>query len=102
MHPRDLMQRLQKSAPPTIVDVRSGFEFRSGHIPGALHAPLWRLLLRLVTLPADRQTLLVVACEHGPRAELAASLLRRRGYREVQLLDGHMAQWRRANLPLER
>lgn len=102
MNPRDLAQRLKQSAAPLVVDVRSGFEFRAGHIPGALHAPFWKVLLRLARLPQDRRTPLVVACEHGPRAQLVAGLLRGRGYADVQLLAGHMAQWRRAGLPLER
>ena len=80
--------------------MRSGFEYRAGHIPGAVHAPGLKILLRLAPLPKEKQALLVVTCEHGPRAQLARSFLALAGYRNVELLAGHMAGWRRAGLPL--
>lgn len=98
----DLARMLSFKKPPCILDVRSGIEYRTGHIPGALHAPSWRLLLRLVALPREKDAPLVVTCEHGPRAQLARSLLGLAGYTNVVLLDGHMAGWRRAGLPMER
>lgn len=96
MQSKDLAKRIRSRQQPTVVDVRSGFEFRSGHIPGAVHAPVWKILLRLAKLPADRNAELVVTCEHGPRAQLAKGLLSALGYRNVALLDGHMAGWRQA------
>lgn len=102
MQARELLQKIKAKQSPLILDVRSGFEYRAGHIPGAVHAPAWRILLRLAPLPKEKQTMIVVHCEHGPRAQLASSLLALHGYRTVTLLDGHMAGWRRAGLPLER
>ncbi len=98
----DLAKMLSFKQPPCILDVRSAMEYRSGHIPGALHAPSWRLLLRLVPLPREKEATVVVTCEHGPRAQIARSLLGLAGYANVVLLDGHMAGWRRAGLPVER
>jgi rhodanese-related sulfurtransferase len=85
---------------PVVVDVRTGIEFRGGHIPDALHAPTWKIALGLVSLPPDRQTEMVVLCELGPRAMMAQTLLAARGYRNTSLLDGHMAGWRRAGHPV--
>ena len=102
MNPRELARRLLTQHPPVVVDVRSGFEFRSGHIPGAVHAPTWKMLLRLAPLPAARDTELVLTCEHGPRARIALGLLEVFGYSRVTLLDGHMAAWRRERLALEK
>ena len=100
MQPDELVRRLAKGSAPAVVDVRTGFEFRRGHIPGALHAPTWQILLGLAPLPADRQAELVVLCELGPRAMVARGLLAARGYRNATLLDGHMAGWRRAGHPV--
>ena len=98
----ELLKRMNEGRPPAVIDVRSGFEFKSGHVPGAIHAPSWQLMLRMATLPADRQAELVVTCEHGPRAMLAKGLLGTMGYRNVDLLDGHMAGWRMAGCPVEK
>ena len=53
MHAKELIQRMKSKSSPTVVDVRSGSEFGSGHIPGAIHAPTWKILLKVAQLPAD-------------------------------------------------
>jgi rhodanese-related sulfurtransferase len=102
MQPKELARQLKSKTPPCVVDVRSGFEYRSGHIAGAVHAPALKILFGLAPLPKAKQASLVVTCEHGPRAQLASGLLRLRGYRNVVLLVGHMSGWRRAGLPVEK
>jgi len=102
MHARELHQLMTSKKAPTVVDVRSGIEFRSGHIPGAIHAPGLKILLRTAPLPTDKNGPLVVTCEHGPRAQLALALLGWLGYRNTVLLEGHMSNWRRERLPLEK
>ncbi len=103
MQPKELQKQLKSKTPPLVVDVRSGMEYRRGHITGALHLPLWKLMFRLNGgLPRDTGTPLVVVCESGSRSQLAAEMLRRRGYRAIHYLDGDMAAWRRANLPQQK
>jgi rhodanese-related sulfurtransferase len=102
MESRELANRITSKKTTTVVDVRTIFEFRNGHIPGALHAPTWNILLGRAPLPADKSTALVVTCEHGPRAHLARIVLGLFGYHNVELLDGHMAAWRDARYPLDR
>lgn len=100
MKPQELHKRMAARQSPAIIDVRTGFEFHAGHIPGAIHAPAWKILLRLARLPVDKNAELVVTCELGPRAQVAKGLLTFFGYRNVELLDGHMAAWRNGGYPL--
>ena len=102
MQALELLRRIKAKKPPTVVDVRTGFEFRKGHIPDAIHAPSWKILLRLARIPSDRDSELVLTCEHGPRAEICKVLLGALGYRNVVLLAGQMAGWRRAGHPLDK
>lgn len=102
MEPRELLKRMKTKQPPTVVDVRTIFEFRKGHIPGVVHAPTWKILLKLARLPSDKNAELVVTCELGPRAQIAKGLLEFYGYRNVALLAGQMAGWRQAGLPQEK
>ena len=95
MHPLELLKRMNSGNPPIIVDVRTVFEYRKGHIPGAIHAPTWKVLLCLTRIPSDRNAELVVTCELGPRARIVKGLLNVFGYRNVVLLGGQMAGWRR-------
>ena len=61
-----------------------------------------RILLRLARLPRDKSAEMVITCEHGPRALMAQGILTARGYRNNSLLDGHMAGWKKADLPIEK
>lgn len=98
--PADVARRLGRPDAPMILDVRSRAEFRSGHVPGALHVPFWRFLFGIPdTIPRDAE--LILYCGHGPRARFAHMRLRARGFFRVACLQGHMAGWRHARLPEE-
>ena len=102
MKPENLTSKLKRKSPPLVIDVRSGGEFRSGHIPGALNLPVSSLPFKRAALPRDRRILLVIACEHGPRAVLAKGILGLLGFKNCELLDGHMHGYRNKKLPLEK
>jgi rhodanese-related sulfurtransferase len=102
MQASELAKKIGSKNAPHVIDVRSAWEFRAGHISGALHVPMLSILFRRALLPVNREDLMVLTCEHGPRAQLMKSVLGLAGYRNVVLLDGHMSGWRRAGLPLER
>jgi hydroxyacylglutathione hydrolase len=82
-----------------VVDVRAEAEWNAGHIPGSVNIPLGELEQRLGELPKDE---LVVHCQSGGRAAIAASLLRARGFTGVQLFSGGFAEWCRAGQPSSR
>ena len=95
MKATDLAEQLASHPDTVVVDVRSAFEFRRGHVPGAVHLPFWAAAFRPLHTPGPSAPV-VVYCGHGPRAWIAHTLLRLRGAAGVCLLDGHMAGWRRA------
>ena len=83
-----------------VLDVRPESEFRAGHIPGALSAPLEELESVADGLPKRRD---VVAYCRGPYcvyADEAVRLLRARGLR-ARRLDVGFPEWRRAGLGVE-
>lgn len=96
-----IQQLLDQEQPLLIVDVRSETEYRSGHIMGALHIPFWKVLARRAVFAEHRSCVIVLCCEHGPRARLAGWLLARvAGIAGIDYLDGHMSHWRRDKRPL--
>jgi rhodanese-related sulfurtransferase len=96
-----LMEQIAKGTAPVILDVRSQHEFSSGHIPGALHVPFWKIASESRKLSAFREKPIVVYCGHGPRAYIAGAVLRRRGFQSVAYLKGHMRRWRSLKFPVE-
>jgi rhodanese-related sulfurtransferase len=105
MTPEDLQQRIEAGTAPKILDVRSRWEYRQGHVPGAVFIPFWAMsflgpfLARRI--PAKRGEPLVVYCGHGPRAWMAGAALLSWGFRDIQYLEGHWAEWKRGGRPQE-
>jgi hydroxyacylglutathione hydrolase len=82
-----------------VVDVRSGAEFRGGHIPGACHIPLGHI-------PEDadklsRDSALVVHCQSGNRSPVALSVLCSMGFHHVANFSGGFAAYQREGLTVE-
>jgi rhodanese-related sulfurtransferase len=95
------MARLDAGDAPLILDVRSPGEYAAGHIPGAVNIPHDALGVRLDELGADPDREIVVHCQSGRRAATAEQMLMDAGYTGIQHLDGDMAGWRSAGLPVE-
>jgi rhodanese-related sulfurtransferase len=89
----DLHARIEAGRAPVVLDVRSRDEFAAGHIGGAINIPHDEIGVRLADLGPDRSREIVVCCAMGGRAAHAASALRRAGFTDVKLLDGHMRGW---------
>ncbi len=80
----------------TILDVRNDDEWSKGHLAGATHIALGHLREE-VGLPVD--TPIVVQCQAGARSSIAASVLKRAGYRNVTNLTGGYNAWVEAAQP---
>lgn len=102
MKAEELERSIKSRQAPVILDVRSGFEFKSGHIPAAIHAPLVKILKITQAVSQNKTDLLVLTCEHGPRAQLARMLLKWHGYKNLELLNGHMVSWRQSGRLLQK
>jgi hydroxyacylglutathione hydrolase len=100
MQASELLERIKSNKPPVVVDTRSELEFKRGHIPGAINAPVRKILLNRATLPENKKREMVVHCEHGQRAAIARFLLGLYGYRNTAPLEGDLEDWKKAGLPL--
>lgn len=76
---------------PTVLDVRQDGEWRTGHLPGAVHVELGAV--PAMPLPEGPVT---VMCGHGERAMTAASQLARRGHLQLTVLAGGPDDWHRS------
>jgi hydroxyacylglutathione hydrolase len=82
-----------------VLDVRSPDEWKSGHIPGAVH----HYVAELNGGPADldKGRPVVTYCASGYRASLAASVLQQQGFKDVRNVPGSWKAWTSADYPVE-
>ena len=85
--------------PAQLIDVRSATEFASGHLPGAVNIPLEQVEPRTADLAPNNPVVLV--CQAGTRARLAAELLRPSG-KNLVVLEGGTGDWIKAGNPAVR
>jgi hydroxyacylglutathione hydrolase len=93
-----LKENLERGEDLLVLDVRDDAEWNSGHIQGSLHIYVGHVEERLAELPADKT--IAVLCSIGHRASLAASLLKRNGFKDVSVVLGSVTAWRNAGYPL--
>jgi hydroxyacylglutathione hydrolase len=77
---------------PRVVDVRTGREWRSGHIDGSVNIPVGEIPARVGELSGEAAVATI--CEGGYRSSLAASLLAHEGLPRVMNVAGGMAAYR--------
>ena len=99
LSPQQLEAKI-RSGEVTFVDVRREDEFTKGHAAGAMHIPAEFLAERVDELP-DREAAIAVSCRSGYRSVVAASVLKRAGFKNVSDLAGGMTSWMRTGLPVE-
>lgn len=80
------------------VDARDPFEFKHGHVPGAVPLPWTEAWHRVQEAPSGP---LAVICGDEVRSSLVASMLRRKG-RDVRLVSGGMVDWNERGYAVEK
>ena len=95
----ELRRRLHEEPRLALVDVRRPGEYRAGHVPSAVNAPLDGLAGRAPSLDPRRPT--AVICAGGYRSSAAASALASRGFSALFNVLGGTAAWQAAGFPVE-
>lgn len=78
-----------------ILDVREPMEYESGAVTNAINLPRGVLEFKLVNIPelADKSEPVLIYCQTGGRAALAARAMQQLGYSNVRSLAGGYAAW---------
>lgn len=93
---------LSRSAPLTIIDVRTPAEFGSAHIAGSYNVPLDLLPEHASAISAAVGEPVIVVCRSGARALQAEQALRAADLPRLHILEGGLTAWEAAGLPLNR
>ena len=85
-----------------LVDLSPAGDFEKGHIAGARNIAPGQFDPEHKQLAKARDLPVVVPCRCGQASLAAAARLRKAGFNRVHWLDGGIAAWQQANLPLVR
>jgi len=96
--PAQTMELIKQKKDLVIIDVRSPEELREGKIEGSTLIPFMDIMKGNFTIPQGSPILLI--CAVGGRSYAAMQILAHKGYKEIYNLQGGVAAWKQANLPL--
>jgi hydroxyacylglutathione hydrolase len=96
---QELCRSLDEGENIWILDVRRDDELeKDGRVPGAQHIHVTQIPLRQKEIPRDRA--IYIFCGSGLRSMIAASLLRRSGWKDLAVILGGMAGWKSKRFPI--
>ncbi|MEO0543680.1 MAG: rhodanese-like domain-containing protein [Pseudomonadota bacterium] len=95
-------QLLQSNPDIVVLDIRTGREFRSGHIEGAININYFDRNFRDQIARLDGTKTYIMHCAAGGRSDASIRILRDAGVTNVYHMDGGSTEWKREGLPLVR
>lgn len=85
-----------------VIDVSGAADFEKGHILGSKHVPMSQFDPENKTLAKAKELPIAVVCRTGMVSAGAAKRLVKAGFKQVSWLDGGIAAWQQADLPLSK
>ena len=83
-----------------VVDIRAQADFEKGHIVGAKNLVLSQFDPEAKLLGKAKEQPVAIVCAAGMTAQGAAKKLVKAGFKRVGVLEGGIAAWQQAGLPL--
>ena len=83
-----------------IVDTRTPAEYKSGHIKGAKNTPVSEFAAAIESYADYKNKVVLVYCNSGTTATRVIKLLKKAGFEKINNLEGGLAAWKEANMPL--
>jgi rhodanese-related sulfurtransferase len=98
--PLQVTQMINRGKGTVVVDVRTADEYAGGHLRDAKHIPLADLGNRIGELDKTKVKTVIVVDQSGNRAAKAERQLKTAGFEDIYSLEGGIAAWTAAGLPL--
>jgi rhodanese-related sulfurtransferase len=91
-----------ETAQPLILDVRTPYEFKKGHLKNARLIPVQELSGRLNEISTFKDREILVYCATGNRSTVASKILNDNGFNRISNLRYGIYQWTKKSFPIVR
>ena len=96
------LTQLVNSKKAFLIDLRSAEEFTQGFISSAKNIPAKELAARMAELKKVKDQQIVLVDANGNKTGASAYFLKKQGFNDIACLEGGIAGWQTAGLPLNR
>ena len=94
------LTRMINAGGTVVIDLSAASDFEKGHIVGSRNVQPAQLTPSHKLLASAKQSPVVLVCRSGMSAGGVAKTLKKAGFEQVSVLDGGIAAWQAADLPL--
>ena len=102
LSPSKATRLMNNNSDTLILDIRTAADFKKGHIKGAKNIPLSDFAGSVDKLAVDKDKPVLIYCNSGNTVTRAIKLLKKAGFVQVNNLEGGIAAWKEANMPLSK
>jgi rhodanese-related sulfurtransferase len=85
-----------------VIDIRPVAEYKNGHIKGAKNIPLNEFASGIDGYSKFKDKPVLIYCNSGNTTTRAIKLLKKAGFEKINNLQGGIAAWKEANMPLSK
>lgn len=100
LSPAMAIRLMNNNSETLVLDLRTAADYKKGHIKGSKSAPLSELAGSVSSFSAYKDKPVLVYCNSGNTATRALNILKKAGFEKLNNLEGGIAAWREANMPL--
>ncbi len=100
LSPSSAIRLMNNHSDALVLDVRTAKDYKNGHIKGAKNIPLSDLAGSIESLEKEKDKPVLIYCNSGNSVMRAIRMLKKAGFEKVNNLEGGIAAWKEANMPL--
>ena len=100
LSPAKAIRVMNNNEDALVLDLRTSADYKNGHIKGAKNTPLSELASKVDSYASYKDKPIVLYCNSGNTATAAIEILKKAGFAQINNLEGGIAAWKEANLPL--
>ena len=102
LSPSNAIRLMNNNSNALILDIRTEADYKNGHINGAKNVPLSDFASSIDGLSGNKNDPVLIYCNSGNTVTRAVKLLKNAGFEQVNNLEGGIAAWKEANMPLSK
>ena len=100
LSPSNAIRLMNNHGDALLIDIRTTADFNGGHIKGAKNMPLSDFAKSVDGVKDFKDKPVLIYCNSGNTVARAIKLLKKAGFEEISNLEGGIAAWKEANMPL--
>ena len=100
--PVEAAQLIDQNVEIKVLDVRTGWEYKRGHVEGAENLNYYSFGFKKALNMLDKKTIWLIHCKSGVRSGRTIPIMKEAGFESIIHMDGGFDAWKEAGLTVNK